>query len=526
MYAQREIDCAICDGSCNAITGLCSNDPCCQVSCDTPPDTGCYESAGLCAQGACSYPTRANGTSCSDGDACNGDEVCLHGSCLAGLPLDCDDGNHCTLDSCDAAAGCQWQDAPDGTGCQDDGQVCTVDTCQSGACAHLPAPDDAPCSAVEACLGVCADGVCSGGADCDDADPCTLDACLEDGCAASVGVPDGTPCLDEDLCNGTELCLGGACLAGVDLFCDDANACTADGCDPALGCVNEAQPDGTACSTADLCEGTCASGLCSGGVPIDCDDQNPCTQDACGSTTNVCSNTPREGAPCDDGDACTVGELCDALGQCSDGQTTSCDDHNPCTQDACDAQSGCANSPAHDGTTCDDGDACTEGTVCAAANCGGGAAPDCDDQDPCTVDSCDAQSGCAHELDEGASCDDGDETTEDDVCDSTGQCSGSPLGADGGSGDGSPRTDGSTADSAIVDVAKHDADATDAAVTDATPSPGPDAGADSTTARDAACGCAAHPGWPGDLASLLVVAALLRLRARRVLKSCRQIANP
>jgi hypothetical protein len=47
----------------------------------------------------------------------------------------------------------------------------------------------------------------------------------------------------------------GAC-AGVD--CDDDNPCTADSCDPVLGCVHEPQDDGTACGV----DGECASGAC------------------------------------------------------------------------------------------------------------------------------------------------------------------------------------------------------------------------------------------------------------------------
>jgi FtsP/CotA-like multicopper oxidase with cupredoxin domain len=43
---------------------------------------------------------------CGDGDVCNGVETCVGEECLADDPLDCDDGNACTIDSCDAALGC------------------------------------------------------------------------------------------------------------------------------------------------------------------------------------------------------------------------------------------------------------------------------------------------------------------------------------------------------------------------------------------------------------------------------------
>ena len=44
---------------------------------------------------------------CADGTLCNGIERCLAGTCApATAPLACDDGDVCTTDSCDPAAGC------------------------------------------------------------------------------------------------------------------------------------------------------------------------------------------------------------------------------------------------------------------------------------------------------------------------------------------------------------------------------------------------------------------------------------
>ncbi|MCB9593439.1 MAG: hypothetical protein H6719_11965 [Sandaracinaceae bacterium] len=44
---------------------------------------------------------------CSDGDACNGAEVCdLAVGCLASAPLYCNDESSCTVDSCDTLTGC------------------------------------------------------------------------------------------------------------------------------------------------------------------------------------------------------------------------------------------------------------------------------------------------------------------------------------------------------------------------------------------------------------------------------------
>ncbi len=48
----------------------------------------------------------ADGQPCGDADVCDGAESCLAGVCTAGAPLDCSDGDGCTVDSCDPTAGC------------------------------------------------------------------------------------------------------------------------------------------------------------------------------------------------------------------------------------------------------------------------------------------------------------------------------------------------------------------------------------------------------------------------------------
>jgi len=46
------------------------------------------------------------------------------------------------------------------------------------------------------------------------------------------------------------------------------------------------------------------------------------------------------GAPCDDGDACTTNDFCNGS-SCRSGQSRNCDDSNPCTVDSCDPVVGC-----------------------------------------------------------------------------------------------------------------------------------------------------------------------------------------
>ena len=77
-----------------------------------------------------------------------------------------------------------------------------------------------------------------------------------------------------------------------------------------------------------------------------------------------------DGAPCNESDwtACTIGEC--KSGSCVDVPTVVCDDNNPCTDDACDAETGaCSSTP--NTQLCDDGNPCTGGDVCADGACAG-----------------------------------------------------------------------------------------------------------------------------------------------------------
>ncbi len=140
-----------------------------------------------------------------------------------------------------------------------------------------------------------------------------------------------------------------------------------------------------------------------------CDDGQGCTYDLCEPGTG-CVHAPSS-APCSDGNACTVDDLCQA-GACLPGAVTTCDDGNVCTTDACDGKLGCGHGYATGG--CSDGDACTTSDACATGSCQG-VAVSCDDGSVCTKDSCDSKKGCVAVLDPKA-CDDGLVCT-DDSCD-------------------------------------------------------------------------------------------------------------
>ena len=99
-------------------------------------------------------------------------------------------------------------------------------------------------------------------------------------------------------------------------------------------------------------------------------------------------------APCDDGNGCSLGDVC-SKGSCIAGdKTKDCDDLDVCTQDLCYPGSGCkhfANTAA-----CDDGNTCTTSDACADFKCAAGPKLDCDDQNLCTNDACNPKTGCTH----------------------------------------------------------------------------------------------------------------------------------
>jgi concanavalin A-like lectin/glucanase superfamily protein/cohesin domain-containing protein/slime mold repeat-containing protein len=116
-------------------SGTCSNAP---IGGCTPCTTAAdCDDGNLCTTDACNAGVCANpAVSCDDGNVCNGVEVCNAGSgaCDPGPPATsgtpCSDGNACTTaDACDGAGSCVGGST---TSC-DDGSACTTDTCSAEA---------------------------------------------------------------------------------------------------------------------------------------------------------------------------------------------------------------------------------------------------------------------------------------------------------------------------------------------------------------------------------------------------------
>ncbi|MSP93415.1 MAG: hypothetical protein EXR79_16750 [Myxococcales bacterium] len=117
---------------------------------------------------------------------------------------------------------------------------------------------------------------------------------------------------------------------------------------------------------ADELAGAATDTNCDGKLAPSCDDCSACSTDAL--VNAKCVHTPiGEGSGCDDGSACTLGEVCKG-GVCGGSTAKNCDDANLCTADACDAVAGCANTGVGDGGACD-----LDASKCAAGVCEAGA---------------------------------------------------------------------------------------------------------------------------------------------------------
>lgn len=437
----------------------------CTADEDCEPQNSCWVATCDVESGTCSESQLDEGVSCDDGNACSsGDSCTAQGWCLGLQAVSCSDDNPCTDDTCSPAIGCDFKNnfaaCDDGDLCTvgeqcgggvctggaslcTDGNPCTTDLCdgETGAC-DFPPDDDAPCDDGSACTGgdACITGVCTPGPmdACDDSNPCTSDLCQEGACSNTV--LDGAACDDADACTEGDVCIQDTCNSGAPVDCDDGNECTDTVCDAVNGCtatVLEGTPceDGNACSTESACN---AAAQCATTVELICDDENECTEDSCDSASG-CFFTSTLVA-CDDGDICTTQDTCQADGSCV-GAQDDCDDQNACTQDTCDAVTGCAHedtaaacdlgnpcmvygcntqtgcTEVPNSDACDDSDLCTGPDLCTDGACGGQEIL-CDDDDPCTADSCDPVEGCQH-VAQDIDCDDGDPCTENEVCEQT-----------------------------------------------------------------------------------------------------------
>lgn len=235
-------------------------------------------------------------------------------------------------------------------------------------------------------------------------------------------------------CPANEFAPASRVCRGANGLCDKAEFCTGMGANcPAdqylpTGAVCRASAG--ACDMVEVCNGhdTACPGDTSSNDGASCDDGNKCTShDSC-QDGRCTSGAPATCAPID---ACHEAGTCDrASGECTTGAVKNCNDDNPCTIDSCDNILGCKNVAK----TCAAADKCHLAGTCNPMDgeCTAGAAISCAPADAChAAKSCNLASG----LCEGGaerSCDDGDPCTTDSCTIAAGGCVNSRIEGCGG----------------------------------------------------------------------------------------------
>lgn len=288
---------------------------------------------------------------------------------------DCDDKIYCTKDICTISVSgahvCQY--IPSDELCPD-GMVCLV---SPPGCHRLEEmwcygrKEGESCEPDDRCAissGVCKEGVCVY-----DIKQCEVGECrVSKGCDPKSGeclwepLADDTPCNEPSHPCTYDTCKSGICVEGAQ-DCDDGDPCTDQACLPDGSCVF---------------------------YPHTCEDMGPCQEVVCISNKGCMSSPKKDGTPCGGPTECAFESSCQG-GVCTpdpkpDG-TPCIDPTHLCTYDTC--QNGvCVEGPPD----CDDNDPCTDDTCLIDGSCA--FSPHvCDDHDPCTADQCKKGVGCVFE---------------------------------------------------------------------------------------------------------------------------------
>ncbi len=357
-----------------------------KVACKVAQD--CAGPTPLCAEHACvdgrCAVVAATG-SCDDGDPCTRDDRCQAGACV-GLDAGCDcqqDANCAGFedgDKCNGTLYCDQTQTPfkcrvnPSTVLQCDhgkDSVCAQNVCQptTGKCAMKAAPNGTPCV---------------------DDDPCSVDSrCTNGQCEAGQAswcqckqTADCAPHEDGDKCNGTLFCdkttFPPTCRlvkSSVVKCPPSSGPCMKTACHPTKGtCETTTSPDGAICDAGTSCtnKGVCSAGKCNN------------------DTTTCQCKTNADCADHEDGDFCNGTLYCaldESTGVCKANPATviSCPSvaDTACTANKCVLKTGaCVMQAVNGGGPCEDGDACTKGDVCKAGKCAAGK-----DACACAVDS-------------------------------------------------------------------------------------------------------------------------------------------
>jgi hypothetical protein len=344
---------------------------------------------------------------CKKRNACDVEAKCskdVHGNISCDRPANvCDDGKKCTIDSCNEKTGvCEHKKVENTAECK---HYCAADidcaawasqqkliqNCQEAYCNKV----DATCAVKDLpnkpnCKGKC-------DIECQPRNKCEKSKC--------IGSPNGW------VCQRTEV------------SCDDGDKCTRDYCDFAAGCINKAIDGCTKCPVDCQASGKCQHAKCvkdsTGKYSCSitqrvCDDKDECTFDYCDAKVGCVHvfktdcTIPKGCVDCKPRHKCETA-ACHAT-QTKKGfkcvyETVSCTDNDKCTVDSCNALTGkCVhvlknNCDKRCEVDCGEDNKCSKCVQVGKKDwkCST-AATNCDDNDACTIDTCDAQKGCVHKL--------------------------------------------------------------------------------------------------------------------------------
>jgi hypothetical protein len=414
-FLSSAMECRAANGVCDAAENCTGSSGDCPIDGFLAASTQCRGSAGACdvaetctgssascpIDGFLSSSTQCRGSA----GACDVAETCTGSSASCPIDLTVSSSVQCRASAgeCDVAETCTGSSAS-----------CPIDVAAGGGAVCRPSAGD--CDVAETCTGstpscpidgfLSSSTQCRGSAgECDVAETCTGSSasCPIDGfasssvqCRASAG-----PCDVAETCSGAaascpvdgflasttqcratagvcdvaETCTGASGACPADAFrasgfacTSDADVCTDDVCNGAGACVHNDNTagcdDGAFCTVND----TCSNGDCVGATR-NCGDGVGCTTDACNESLNECTHGANN-AFCSDGLYCNGVETCNVQSGCVDGSPVVCGDNVGCTVDSCnEASDSCQSVPDDDR---------------------------CNDADHCTIDTCDAQTGCDH----------------------------------------------------------------------------------------------------------------------------------
>ena len=438
VYSEDKDSCPVDCGECgDGLCGLHENGPG-GGSCPLDCLAACGD--GKCQGGESATLCWLDCGGCGDGK-CGLNET--HDNCLADCPPLCGDGDCSGGESADS---CAWDCLPPcGDSICQGGEhfyTCPADcnVCGDNVCGNSEDVDNCP----QDCQTPCGNGVCDGG---ENPEICAVDCgwCGDQTCGHNeTGATCPADCEFE--------CGDGFCIP---LLGESIDTCPTD-CDQDLdedGVLNlndncpatpnsqqadsDADGSGDACDSDDDGDGE--------NDATDCDPLDPSVShlapEVCDGEDDNCNEEIDEEAQCNDGIDCTT-DLCLGNEGCKHQPADSaCEDANVCTTQTCSPLAGCVYQPL--AGPCEDGNFCTNGDACKNGSCVGGEVVSCDDNNPCTDDSCLPDSGCLHTpntatcqddgnpcttslcnngtctypaTDEGKKCDDGDPCSQNTTC--------------------------------------------------------------------------------------------------------------